>query len=79
MAKVKSIAKMQYKGPVYDLHVEGSHTYNISGLAVHNSVGGCLVSYLIGIHDMDPLKWKLSFDRFLSQSRGGNMLVCKME
>ena len=43
------------------------------------SAGGCLVSYLIGIHQMDPLRWGLSFDRFLSQSRGGNMLVTKME
>jgi DNA polymerase III subunit alpha len=43
------------------------------------SAGGCLVSYLIGIHEMDPLRWGLSFDRFLSQSRGGNMLITKME
>ena len=38
------------------------------------SAGGSLVCYLIDIHDMDPLKWGLSFDRFLSPSRGGFML-----
>jgi DNA polymerase-3 subunit alpha len=42
------------------------------------SAGGSLVCYLLGIHDMDPLKWELSFDRFLSPSRGGFMLKTKM-
>jgi DNA polymerase-3 subunit alpha len=43
------------------------------------SVGGSLVCYLLGIHELDPLKWGLSFDRFLSPSRGGNMLNIKAE
>lgn len=38
------------------------------------SAGGSLVCFLLGIHDLDPLKWGLSFDRFLSPSRGGFML-----
>lgn len=38
------------------------------------SVGGSLVCYLLGISGIDPMKWKLSFDRFLSPSRGGYML-----
>ena len=42
------------------------------------SAGGSLVCYLLGIHDMDTLKWGLSFDRFLSPSRGGFMLNAKM-
>ena len=42
------------------------------------SAGGSLVCYLLGIHDMDPLKWGLSFDRFLSPSRGGFMLEVEM-
>ena len=29
------------------------------------SVGGSCVAYLIGIHDVDPIKYDLSFDRFL--------------
>lgn len=41
------------------------------------SAGGSLVCFLLGIHDLDPLKWGLSFDRFLSQSRGGYMLKLK--
>lgn len=38
------------------------------------SVGGSLVSYVLGIHDLDPIKWNLSFNRFMSPSRGGYML-----
>jgi DNA polymerase-3 subunit alpha len=42
------------------------------------SAGGSLVCFLLRIHDLDPLKWGLSFDRFLSPSRGGFMLKVEM-
>lgn len=42
------------------------------------SAGGSLVCYLLGIHEMDPIAWNLSFDRFLSPSRGGYMLATTM-
>lgn len=42
------------------------------------SAGGSLVCYLLGIHVIDPMLWNLSFDRFLSPSRGGYMLNVKM-
>lgn len=42
------------------------------------SAGGSLVCYLLGIHTLDPLLWGLSFDRFLSPSRGGYMLNLAM-
>lgn len=42
------------------------------------SAGGSLVCYLLGIHVIDPMKWDLSFDRFLSPSRGGYMLNISM-
>lgn len=42
------------------------------------SAGGSLVCYLLGIHVLDPMKWSLSFDRFMSPSRGGYMLKVKM-
>lgn len=38
------------------------------------SAGGSLVCFLLGIHTLDPMLWGLSFDRFLSPSRGGYML-----
>lgn len=39
---------------------------------------GSLVCYLLGISSIDPLKWGLSFDRFLSPSRGGFNLNVKL-
>ena len=42
------------------------------------SAGGSLVCYLMGIHTLDPMLWELSFDRFLSPSRGGYMLNLDM-
>lgn len=43
------------------------------------SAGGSLVCYLIDIHNLDPLKWELSFDRFMASSRGGYQLKVSME
>ena len=43
------------------------------------SAGGSLVCYLIGIHQLDPLRWGLSSVRFMGDSRGGHMLKVKME
>lgn len=42
------------------------------------SAGGSLVCYLLGIANFNPMKWGLSFDRFLSPSRGGYSLNTKM-
>lgn len=55
-----------YKGKVYDLTVEESHSYNIEGLSVHNSASGALITYTLGICQADPLKWGLLFERFLT-------------
>jgi DNA polymerase-3 subunit alpha len=38
------------------------------------SAGGSLVCFLIDIHAINPFMWGTSFARFLSPSRGGNML-----
>jgi len=65
MAKIKKITKEQYKGKVYDLTVDKSHSYNIDGLAVHNSGVGSLVLYCLGVIGIDPIKYGLSMDRFL--------------
>ena len=64
-AKVISTATEEYNGPVYDLCVNETHTYNIDGLAVHNSGVGSLVLYVLGVIGIDPLKHDLSMDRFL--------------
>jgi DNA polymerase-3 subunit alpha len=43
------------------------------------SAGGSLVCYLLGIHELNPLKWDLSFNRFMSPSRGGFLLNVSLE
>lgn len=65
---IVSISHDHYKGPVYDLQVE-SRTYNVEGLAVHNSAGGSLVAYLLGITEIDPVKHGLIFERFFNAGR----------
>ncbi len=35
------------------------------------SAGGCLLSYLMNITEIDPIKWGLNFTRFLNQGRLG--------
>ena len=70
-SKIEKINRIHHKGKVYDLTVEGTHSYNIDGMFVHNSGGGSLICYLLGITQLDPIKHNLIFERFLSQSRGG--------
>jgi len=66
---VKKTWVEHYQGPVYDLKIKNERSYNIEGLAVHNSVGGSLIAYLLGITETDPIKYGLYFSRFISETR----------
>ncbi|AEO93588.1 gp329 [Bacillus phage G] len=70
LAYVEEINYEHYKGDVYDLTVEGDTSYTVNDLAVHNSAAGSLVSYAIGITNVDPIKYGLLFERFLNPTRG---------
>lgn len=67
--KLKNKKYIDFKGTVHDLCVSNSHTYNVAGLGVHNSGGGSLVNYSLGITELDPVYWDLPFARFLSVHR----------
>ena len=67
--EIINIEKFKYTGKVYDIKVEGVHNYSISGVTVHNSSGGSLVAYLLGITRIDPLKYDLLFGRFYNEGR----------
>lgn len=67
--KLKRKTTIHYTGKVHDLTVEGTHSYNIEGVPVHNSVGGSLVAYLMGITDCDPIRFGLLFERFINPDR----------
>ena len=67
--KINKISKKYFKGKVYDITVEGEHTYTINDCVVHNSACGSLTAYCLGITTIDPLRFNLIFERFISQAR----------
>lgn len=67
--KILKIENFKYTGKVYDIEVENSHNYVVSGVSVHNSGGGSLINYLLEITQIDPIKYGLLFSRFLSVAR----------
>lgn len=67
---VKEVKKYKYTGKVYDLQVENTHNYTVEGVTVHNSVGGSIHAYLLHISEIDPIRYDLLFERFLSAGRG---------
>ena len=70
--KLQKKKYINYSGKVYDLQVDNRHhSYTINGAVVHNSAAGCLCSYLLGITNVDPLKYGLLFERFLNAGRTG--------
>lgn len=49
---------------VYDISVEDDKSYVTQNYTAHNSVGGCIIAYLLGIHGVDPFDYGLLFERF---------------
>jgi DNA polymerase-3 subunit alpha len=54
---------------VYDL-INWARNNNIAVGPGRGSVGGSLIAFLIGITQVDPIKFNLSFSRFISEDRG---------
>lgn len=73
--KITKITKVNNIDKVYDIHVENEHNYLTTNGIVHNSVGGSLVAYLLGIHHTDSIKHNLSFERFYSADRASGDAV----
>lgn len=70
---VRKISSTDSVKHVYDIKVEGEHNYLTTSGIVHNSVGGCLVAYLLNITQANPIKYGLMLARFWNPARG-NML-----
>lgn len=68
-APLVDVSTFDYTGKVYDLSVEADTSYNINGVAVHNSACGEYVNYLIGITQVNPLDYGLNWWRFLNKER----------
>ena len=69
--KITNKKNISYKGKVYDLTIENSHSYNIESISVHNSAAGSLLSWCLGIVKIDPMRFSLYFERFLNPERKG--------
>jgi len=54
---------------VYDITVENDASYLTSSGIMHNSVGGSIVGYSLGIHMADSIKYGLIFERFLNMDK----------
>lgn len=68
-AKLKNRKIKNYKGRVFDLTIENTHSYNIEGIGVHNSAAGSLLSWCLDITKIDPVRFELYFERFLNPER----------
>jgi hypothetical protein len=69
VGRVESVSKVKYVGRVYDLGVERDPSYNVEDYIVHNSVSASLVTFVIGITKLDPIKYNFIFERFLNPAR----------
>lgn len=63
------IKKPLKKEKVYDICVENNHSYLNNNIIAHNSGAGSFVCYLLGITNLDPIKYNLIFERFLNIER----------
>lgn len=66
---VQKISFRNYKGKVHDLTTDKDASYVANDIAVHNSAAGSLVSYVLRITNVDPLKYGLLFERFINPER----------
>lgn len=69
--KINKVEKTYIKGFVYDLTVEGCHSYVANGYIVHNSGPSFYVNHLLGFTQIDRISSPITLypERFLSTSR----------
>lgn len=67
--RVAATSTRKIDGHVHDLEVNDDHSFLTKFGVVHNSAGGSLVSYALGITLLDPLRFDLLFERFLNPER----------
>lgn len=67
--RVRETRVVPGEGKVYDFTVPTTHSYVTDSGVVHNSGGGSLLAYALDITDIDPIRHKLLFERFLNPER----------
>jgi len=69
------IVKNKYK-KVYDLTMSGdSPSYSTENYTVHNSACGSLILFLINVTKIDPIRYELYFERFVSRARAKKTVI----
>lgn len=79
--ELKIIKKMGFSDYIlidWDL-IKGARNKGVMVGPGRGSAAGSLVSYAIGITQVDPIKWNLLFDRFLNYGRAGQPMIFKEE
>ncbi len=69
IVNIEKPRKNQKPFVVYDIEVENNHNYLTSSFLVHNSAAGSAVAYCVNITNVDPIQYKLLFERFLNPER----------
>lgn len=67
--RVDKVTIIEDEDYVYDITVEDDHSYLTSSFIAHNSGAGSLINACLGITKVDPIKYNLSFERFLNPDR----------
>lgn len=60
---------------VFDLSIQGNPSYSTENFSVHNSAAGSLILFLIDIVHIDPIKYGLLFERFISKARARSKTI----
>lgn len=70
LVEINEIKVLEYKGKVFDIEVEDDHSYNIEGIAVHNSV--CTTRLVTG-HGIPQLSAIISIRKALNDNGYNNV------
>jgi hypothetical protein len=73
--KISSVTEEKGHTSVYDISVDSEPSYISDIGLVHNSAPGALPAYALGITHVDPIKYDLSFERFMALPRCGKPVL----
>lgn len=75
LTRVNEINIHENKEDVYDITVDKDPSYSTPNFIVHNSGAGSAILYLSGITRVDPIKYDLLFERFISKARSKSEII----
>lgn len=74
--KVREVKKVKNtKCKIFDITIKNDPSYSTDKFIVHNSAAGSLVLFLSGVTKVDPIKYGLFFERFISKVRAKKQVI----